>query len=245
MTSFVLKIIAMISMLFDHLGDAIFKGFNSFNYIGRIAFPIFAFQISEGFLHTKNLKRYFIRLMAFALISQIPYILFISLFSNEIKLNIFFTLTLGLIAIWLYDYVHKDISTQIDIKIINSAPNTFFKLVVEFIPVIAICIIGELAHVDYGWWGILLVFIFYYFKNNKLAMNIAFITMCIINYGIDIIQTGFNTVYIWLFTFNVLPILFINLYNGKQGKKIKYLLYIFYPAHLLILYLLFNFVFVS
>lgn len=245
MTSFVLKIIAMISMLFDHLGDAIFKGFNSFNYIGRIAFPIFAFQISEGFLHTKNLKRYFIRLMAFALISQIPYILFISLFSNEIKLNIFFTLTLGLIAIWLHDYVHKDISTQIDIKIINSAPNTFFKLVVEFIPVIAICIIGELAHVDYGWWGILLVFMFYYFKNNKLAMNIAFITMCIINYGIDIIQTGFNTVYIWLFTFNVLPILFINLYNGKQGKKIKYLLYIFYPAHLLILYLLFNFVFVA
>ena len=76
-------------------------------------------------------------------------------------------------------------------------------------------------------------------------MNIAFITMCIINYGIDIIQTGFNTVYIWLFTFNVLPILFINLYNGKQGKKIKYLLYIFYPAHLLILYLLFNFVFVA
>lgn len=245
MTSFVLKIIAIITMFCDHLGDAIYRSISPFNYIGRIAFPIFAFQISEGFLHTKNLKRYFIRLMAFALISQIPYILFISLFSNEIKLNIFFTLTLGLIAIWLHDYVHKDISTQIDIKIINSAPNTFLKLVVEFIPVIAICIIGELAHVDYGWWGILLVFIFYYFKNNKLAMNIAFITMCIINYGIDIIQTGFNTVYIWLFTFNVLPILFINLYNGKQGKKIKYLLYIFYPTHLLILYLLFNFVFVS
>ena len=126
MTSFVLKIIAMITMFCDHLGDAIYRSISPFNYIGRIAFPIFAFQISEGFLHTKNLKRYFIRLMAFALISQIPYILFISLFSNEIKLNIFFTLTLGLIAIWLYDYVHKDISTQIDIKIINSAPNTFF-----------------------------------------------------------------------------------------------------------------------
>lgn len=90
MTSFVLKIIAMITMFCDHLGDAIYRSISPFNYIGRIAFPIFAFQISEGFLHTKNLKRYFIRLMAFALISQIPYILFISLFSNEIKLNIFF-----------------------------------------------------------------------------------------------------------------------------------------------------------
>ena len=91
------------------------------------------------------------------------------------------------------------------------------------------------SKVDYGWWGILLVFMFYYFKKNKIAMNISFITMCIIYYGIAIIKTGFNTLYIWLFAFNVLPILFINLYNGKQGIKLKYLLYIFYPAHLLIL----------
>ena len=60
MSSFVLKIIAIITMFCDHLGDAIYKRISPFNYIGRIAFPIFAFQISEGFLHTKNLKNYFI-----------------------------------------------------------------------------------------------------------------------------------------------------------------------------------------
>ena len=245
MTSFALKIIAMITMFCDHLGDAIFKGFSYFNYIGRIAFPIFAFQISEGYIHTKNLKKYLIRLMIFALISQIPYILFLSLYSRGVRLNVFFTLALGLIAICLHSYIHKDISGTIDTRIKSSIPNISLKLIVEFLPVAAVCIIGELAKVDYGWWGVLLVFIFYYFKQNKLAMNISFITMCIIYYGIDIIQTGFNTIYIWLFAFNVLPILFINLYNGKQGKKIKYLLYIFYPAHLLILYLLFNFVFVA
>lgn len=242
MTSFALKIIAMITMFCDHLGDAIFKGFSYFNYIGRIAFPIFAFQISEGYIHTKNLKKYLIRLMVFALISQIPYILFLSLYSRGVRLNVFFTLALGLIAICLHSYIHKDISGTIDTRIKSSIPNISLKLIVEFLPVAAVCIIGELAKVDYGWWGVLLVFIFYYFKQNKLAMNISFITMCIIYYGIDIIQTGFNTIYIWLFAFNVLPILFINLYNGKQGKKIKYLLYIFYPAHLLVLYLLFNFV---
>ena len=242
MTSFALKIIAMITMFCDHLGDAIFKGFSYFNYIGRIAFPIFAFQISEGYIHTKNLKKYLIRLMIFALISQIPYILFLSLYSRGVRLNVFFTLALGLIAICLHSYIHKDISGTIDTRIKSSIPNISLKLIVEFLPVAAVCIIGELAKVDYGWWGVLLVFIFYYFKQNKLAMNISFITMCIIYYGIDIIQTGFNTIYIWLFAFNVLPILFINLYNGKQGKKIKYLLYIFYPAHLLVLYLLFNFV---
>lgn len=245
MSSFVLKIIAIITMFCDHLGDAIYKRISPFNYIGRIAFPIFAFQISEGFLHTKNLKNYFIRLMVFALISQIPYILFLSLYSNDIRLNVFFTLTLGLIAIWLHSYILKDISSKLDVKIKNSFTKLLLKLIVEFVPTIAIGIIGEISKVDYGWWGILLVFMFYYFKKNKIAMNISFITMCIIYYGIDIIKTGFNTLYIWLFAFNVLPILFINLYNGKQGIKLKYLLYIFYPAHLLILYLLFNFVFIT
>ncbi len=242
MTSFVLKIIAMITMFCDHLGSAMYGYITPFNYIGRIAFPIFAFQISEGFLHTKSLKKYFIRLMAFALISQIPYILFLSVYSNAVRLNIFFTLTLGLIAIWLHDYVHKDISSKLDIKVKDSFFRVLLKLIIEFIPVTIICIIGHFAKVDYGWWGILLVFMFYYFKENRLAMNIAFITMCIIYYGIDMIKTGFNVVYLWLFAFNILPILFINLYNGKQGKKLKYFLYIFYPVHLLILYLLFTFV---
>ena len=76
MTSFVLKIIALISMFCDHFGDAFVKHFSFLNLIGRIAFPIFAFQISEGFSHTHNLKNYFIRLGAFALISQIPFSLF-------------------------------------------------------------------------------------------------------------------------------------------------------------------------
>ena len=62
MTSFTLKIIALITMFIDHLGYAIFNKFSFFNYIGRVAFPIFAFQISEGFHYTKNVKKYFARL---------------------------------------------------------------------------------------------------------------------------------------------------------------------------------------
>ena len=58
MTSFVLKIIAMVSMFIDHLGTSYFHNTTIMNLIGRIAFPIFAFQISEGFIHTKNLKKY-------------------------------------------------------------------------------------------------------------------------------------------------------------------------------------------
>lgn len=68
-SSFTLKIIAIIFMLCDHFGDAILKPFSFFNVLGRIAFPIFAFQLTEGYIHTKNLKKYFKRLIIFAIIS--------------------------------------------------------------------------------------------------------------------------------------------------------------------------------
>lgn len=96
MSAFVLKIIAIITMFIDHLGYAIYGRLSFFNYIGRIAFPIFAFQISEGYIYTKNLKKYLLRLFVFAIISQIPFLLFYSIFSKNFALNIFFTLLLGM-----------------------------------------------------------------------------------------------------------------------------------------------------
>ena len=84
MSSFILKLIAMVTMFIDHLGDTCFKQVTAMNVIGRIAFPIFAFQISEGYIHTKNLTKYFLRLFLFAFISQIPFMLFLSLFSDSL-----------------------------------------------------------------------------------------------------------------------------------------------------------------
>ena len=60
LSSFVLKIIAIISMLCDHAGYIIFDNFSFMNYIGRLSFPVFAYLITEGYLHTSNLKKYFI-----------------------------------------------------------------------------------------------------------------------------------------------------------------------------------------
>ena len=113
MTSFALKITAIISMFCDHFGDAFIGHFSFLNLIGRIAFPIFAFQISEGFTHTKNMKKYFLRLGIFALVSQIPFSLFVHKFlgSSLFSLNVFFTLFLGLLSMYLYDYIIKLFNT--------------------------------------------------------------------------------------------------------------------------------------
>lgn len=234
MTSFSLKIIALISMFLDHISYPIFGSFSYLNLIGRIAFPIFAFQISEGFIHTKNVKKYMLRLLLFAFISQIPFQLFHFKFvnPNSIALNIFFTLLFGLIAIWIYDCLKKTIG--------KSEKNKFhLEIIVGLIVTCLIAYIAELLHTDYGFWGVIVVFMFYFFKEDKKAMIISFIALCVIKYGYRLIVYGFNMPTLLLGIFTILPIIFISLYKGKQGKKIKYLLYFFYPIHLLLLYFIF------
>lgn len=216
MNSFVLKLIAIITMFIDHIGYVIFDGFSFFNYIGRIAFPIFAFQISEGYMHTKNLKKYFLRLFIFALISQIPFMLFHKIISDNFALNIFFTLLLGLASIYIYD----------------KSKHKFFGIIISII----IGIIAELIHCDYGFYGIAIILLFYVFKNNNLLSSISFIIAVTINYLIPIIKYGFYDIYLYLYISTLIPIIFISLYNGKKGKNTKYLLYLFYPIHLLLIY---------
>lgn len=235
MSSFILKIIACITMFIDHLGYVIYGGPSFFNYIGRIAFPIFAFQISQGYAHTKNLNKYIIRLFIFAVISQVPFYLFCSSFVETPSLNIFFTLILGLIAIISYDKIK----------------NKFISL----LAILAMCILADVLNVDYGSFGVLIIFTFYIFRNTKLGTVLAFLFVISVHYGERIAQvyiTNYthpnfsqelfmtnvvNKQLIYL-AFNLLPLIPILLYNKKQGKKMKYFLYLFYPVHLLFLYII-------
>lgn len=236
MTSFVLKIIAIISMFIDHLGDAWFKETTAMNVAGRLAFPIFAFQITEGYTHTKNLKKYFLRLFIFALVSQLPFVLFRSIFSTEFSFNIFFTLFFGLFTIFLYDKLTKNSFNFVKNKKIDK----LFKNIFAIICLIIIGILAEVAKFDYGFYGIFVIFIFYVFRTNKILMYLSFIIASIIRYGLMIYTNGYHYLYIYLIIFTIVPLFLIHFYNGKQGLRIKYFMYIFYPLHLLILYLVFG-----
>ena len=168
MTSFILKIIGIISMLSDHIGDSVLGVFSFFNYIGRIAFPIFAFQAVQGYIHTKNFKKHMLKLFIFACISQIPFMLFLSTFTEQFLLNIFFTFFLGLFSLFLYDKCK-------------------YKLL-GFLIVVFISVIGEIINVDYGAFGILLIFSFYFFKDKKYLMAISTIILCFAKYVPNIIN---------------------------------------------------------
>ncbi len=222
MSGFTLKIIALISMLFDHCGYIFYNKLTYANIIGRLAFPIFAFQISEGYIHTKNLKKYFNRLFIFAIISQIPFMIFLRSFGQtSFELNIFFTLILGLTAITVYD----------------KSKNKFLGT----LGVIVTIIIGHFTKCDYGWYGVALIFLFYALKNQKALMNFIIITLIFFKYYISYIKLP--NIYYMFFAFAASSsLIFINLYNGKKGKNTKYLLYIFYPLHLMLLYALNSFI---
>lgn len=219
MSAFVLKIIAIITMFIDHIGYAIHDGnFSYYNYIGRIAFPIFAFQVSEGYIHTKNLKKYFIKLLLFAIISQIPFMLFNSIITDKIGLNVIFTLLFGLVSIFIYD--------KCESKILG------------ILVAIEIGLIAQILHFDYGFYGVAIVLIFYIFKNNFINASLFFIIATATKYIASMINLKalLHPTLIKLFLYTCLSIIFIAAYNGKKGKDTRYLLYLFYPIHLLLIY---------
>lgn len=230
MSAFVLKLIAVFSMTCDHLSYLIFGKFSFLNIIGRIAFPIFAYQITEGYIYTSNLKKYLLRLTLFALISQIPFMLFLSIISSGFHLNIFFTLLLGLLSILIFDKLDK-------LKYKNNIIHRLYQ-VLGILSAVIFCVIAEFTKCDYGYFGVLIIFCFYFFRSHKILMNLSFI-VCVIQFYSFYLLFSKSFTYLIITIFTLIPLIFINLYNHKKGKDTKYFLYLFYPLHLLIIYALY------
>lgn len=221
MTSSGLKGLAIFTMLVDHVGCVLFPEAGWLRGIGRLSFPIFCFLISEGCYYTGNLPRYLGRLALFALLSEIPYDLALRgtwLFPNS--QNVFFTLFLGLSAGGLYSRLGRE--------------RPFFCMLGAGL----LAALSVFLRTDYSWYGVLLIFWFVLCRNvqewnglqNKAAAIIGFF---ILNLGFSCL-TG---AYIQLLA--GLAAAPIGLYTGKKGKALpKYVLYGFYPAHLLCLWFL-------
>ncbi len=155
-TANMLKILAVIFMVFDHLWATIVSGNDWMTYIGRLTFPIFAFLISEGFIHTSNVRKYIFRLLGFALISEIPFNLFYGgSWFYPYHQNVMFTLLLGLLGIVVIDKARKEKTAK-----------AIGKAVLLLIPISLGAFIG---FPDYGFWGYLTVIMFYLFRGFPFA----------------------------------------------------------------------------
>jgi len=103
-----------------------------------------------------------------------------------------------------------------------------------FLACILLAGLASLLHTDYGYYGVLLIFLFYVLRNHKIGMVFAFLGLTIVKFIPSFLQTNFYYPNILLCLFTSLAIVPILLYNGKQGKKSKYFFYVFYPCHLLL-----------
>ena len=233
--SFFLHILAMGLMLCDHLWATLFPKQEWMTYIGRIAFPIFAFMIVEGYFHTSNVRTYIRRMFVFAVISEIPFdLVYGSSVFYPFHQNVLWTFLISLISIQLCEKA-KTLKWR-------WITGSVFLLVLAFD-----YMIGNLAMVDYFGAGVLTVMTFYLFRKrnwqslagqifclgflNIRMLGSYFSSITIAGYEVEIVQQGFAL-------FALIPIWF---YNGKQGyhsKWFQYICYGFSPGHLLILYLI-------
>lgn len=233
LTANMLRILAVLLMLSDHIWATYLCFGNWMTYIGRMAFPIFAFQIAEGFIHTSNYKKYALRLLGFALISEIPFNLFYSSrWFNPFHQNVLFTLLFGLLAISVIDKARKT--------------KTAKNILLGILWLILLCGASVLSFADYGFWGMLTVVMFYLLRDFPFAWLAQLVAMILIHivffegqvFPVELFGINMEIPTQGFAVFSLIPIW---LYGGKKGTKnkiLQYGFYAFYPVHMLILYLI-------
>lgn len=148
LNSFQLKCIAVITMAVDHTGAVLFPHILLFRYVGRLAFPIFCFLLTEGFFHTGDVKKYMYRLGIFAIISEIPYDLaFRKTVLEYTHQNVFFTLLIGMLMMY--------------------ALERSSEWPVQALEVILCMWLASWMRTDYSFKGILLIAVYYFFRDKK------------------------------------------------------------------------------
>ena len=177
---------------------------------GRIAFPVFAFLVAEGFRYTRNRMRYFLQLLFFAVISEVPWYL---LNGADGTHNVMFTLALGVVALAAFEKLKKD--------------GTLCCCVI-----LLIAFIATWSEVDYEWRGILVIVVFYLFGvSDKISFPFSKMMQLLCAFPLMTYYGAWGALLVCFILF---------LYNGVRGfingSVAKYGFYVFYPLHLFIIF---------
>ena len=231
-SSDILKWIAVAAMCIDHLAVVVLKGYVNIKLadipqeqlrtwelfydwmrnVGRMAFPLFAFMLVEGFYHSKNRKKYGMRLLILALLSEIPYDLAINrAFWSMTRQNTVFTLLLGFLVLLFVERLHRNLSEY------TNGKGRELLIFTQLIAVAAGGLLAYVCRVDYTWKGILLIAVFYFFYGYRGAAAVS---------GFCVFSSS---------PWSAPAFLLIPFYNGKRSGKGRGF-YLLYPMHLLLLW---------
>ena len=230
-----LHILAMIFMLMDHLWATLLPSQEWLTCVGRLAFPIFAFMAVEGYFHTRSFRRYALRMLAFALLSEVPFdLMYSGTWFYPVHQNVIWTLLLGLLGIHVME------------KAREKGRQWRYVLVCAGVTALG-AVLGTAGMADYYGAGVLTVFAFYFFRGRewwKLLGQILALYWLNVRllggqlYPISVFGAEFELCQQGLALLALVPIW---LYHGRQGyhsKAFQYTCYAFYPAHMLVLALL-------
>ncbi len=214
-----LKLLALVCMTCDHVYRALLPQYAILNIIGRLAFPVFSYMIAEGCRYTSNRARYLGIMALTALLCQVVYFVVM----GSLYQCILVTFSLSILLIYLLDYSMQKPTPA------NKACALLGVLVVFFVAELLPQLLPNTDfYIDYGMAGILVPALIFFGKNRLQKLLLAAFGLCLV----AISQGGIQ----W---FSLLALLPLALYNGRRGKwNLKYLFYIYYPAHLAVLQLL-------
>lgn len=218
-----LKCIAAALMLTDHVGAILLPEVPVLRCVGRLAFPIFAFFIAEGYTHTRDFGRYFRRLAILAVVSEIPFNLENEAVFDLTRQNVLFTFCLALLTLRGLEALGRE-------RGFGRWAGCGLVLAAGFAA-------GELLRTDYGGWGVVTVALLYLCRDGKYAKLWLLLAMAAVNglgMGSLTMPVFGGEIPIQIFAVAALPVIW--LYNGQAGPKgLRRAFYVFYPAHLLVL----------
>jgi len=246
-TSEQLKKLAMGTMFMDHAAAAIIfgSGLNEMSplvenigiamrLVGRMAFPLYAFLLVQGFMWTSDWRKYVTRVALFAVISEIPFDLMVA---GEIwysrTQNTIVTLLVGLICMKMLETLEGQFGLTINpigkVRLTENPGNSGGKILgiaLAIWTITAAMFVAEFLRGDYGAFGVLLIVVLYLFRHRPAEQIVVGCVAIVLIYGF-----GMEVLFAWIAFF------FISRYNGERGRKLGIIPYVFYPAHLLVLWL--------
>ena len=229
LNTFQLRLMAIIFMFIDHYGAVIHPTEMSYRIVGRLAFPIFAYLLANGYRHTRNKWKYLIRLSFCALLSEVPFDLTFgqSYGLNWDHQNIFFTLALGLTALMVYDKTRLQ-SSDVLVRDSQMIKEEKKLSLLGLILVLAIGFLADLINTDYGMIGVVSIFIFYLLDQKQINIILTAALLFVVYFSS------------YLQLYAIFALLIISCYNDQPGPSnffLKWFFYLFYPLHLLFLHL--------
>lgn len=206
-------------MFADHAGLALFPAVGAFRCVGRVSFPVYCFLLTQGFLHTRDVRAYGRRLLLLAILSEIPFdLLIFGRVACGVEQNVLFSLLLGLMALCAAEALRG--------KPLHAALVNF-----------TLCMTAMAARVSYGWLSIALCLCAYYAgkRRRRLVLSMA---GTLLLYTLSLALSGVTASWVLtsLCSLGSLPLLL--LYNGRHGARnpvFTFLFYAAYPLHLLAL----------